>query len=71
MRIQIRKTSEFQFDKEVYVVRNLFNILGWLILIFVIVSNRIDIPLSDGIVIALCIISAIFLCIGIIMNRKK
>ena len=52
-------------------MKNIFNILGWLILLFVILSNRIYIPLSDGIVIVLCIISAIFLCVGIIMNRKS
>ncbi len=52
-------------------MKNLFNILGWLILIFIILSNHIGFLLSDAIVIVLCIISAVFLCIGIIMNRKK
>ena len=55
----------------VYEMKNLFNVLGWLILLFVILSNRLNLLLSDGIVIVLCIISAIFLCVGIIMNRKR
>lgn len=52
-------------------MKNLFIVLGWLILLFVILSNRLSLLLSDGIVIVLCIISAIFLCVGIIMNRKR
>ena len=52
-------------------MKNLFNILGWLILIFIILSNHLGFLLSDAIVIVLCIISAIFLCIGIIINRKN
>ena len=52
-------------------MKKLFNVLGWLILLFVISSNRLNFLLSDGIVIVLCTISALFLCIGIIMNRKR
>lgn len=52
-------------------MKNLFYILGWLILMFVILTNHLSVLLSDGIVIVLCIISAVFLCVGIIMNRKK
>ena len=45
--------------------------MGYLILLFIVLSNHINIYLSDAIIILLGILSAIFICIGIFMNDKK
>lgn len=46
-------------------------LLGWLILLFVIVSNYINLVLPTPVVVILCVLSAIFLCYGILINKKK
>lgn len=45
--------------------------LGYLILLFLLVSNHININLSNAIIILLGILSAVFMCIGIFINDKK
>jgi len=45
--------------------------LGYLILLFLVLSNRININLSNAIIILLGILSAIFMCIGIFIDDKK
>ncbi len=47
-----------------------FTILGWLILLLVIITNYVSITLTTPVVIILCILSAIFLCIGILSGPK-
>ncbi len=45
--------------------------LGYLILLFLVVSNYININLSNPIIILLGILSAISMCIGIFIDDKK
>ncbi len=45
--------------------------MGYLILVFIVLSNYININLSDAITIVLGILSAIFMCIGILIKDKK
>ncbi len=45
--------------------------LGYLILLFLVVSNYININLSNAIIILLGILSAVFMCIGIFINDEK
>lgn len=52
-------------------MRTFLILLGWLILLFVIVSNYINLVLPTPIVIILCVLSAIFLCCAILMNKKN
>lgn len=52
-------------------MRNVFLILGWLILLAIIWINRLLQPLSDAAVIGLGILSAVFLCTGILMKQKS
>jgi len=46
-------------------------IIGYLILVFIIISNYIKIELSNGIVILLAVISAIFMSLGIFIKDKS
>ncbi len=48
-----------------------FSIIGYLILVFIILSNYVNINLSDRSVIILGILSAIFMCIGILIKDKN
>ncbi len=51
-----------------------FSLLGWVLLLFVMLSNYFEPPLSTSIVIILCVLSDIFLCAGVLetkMNCKK
>ena len=55
-------------------MKNFFLILGWAILLAVLMINRLAQPMSDSIIIILCIISSISLIKGILMretNRNK
>lgn len=47
------------------------SIIGYLILVFIIVSNYINIELSNASVILLGILSAIFMSIGIFIKDKN
>ena len=49
----------------------LFSIIGYLILVFIILSNYIMVSLPDASVIVLGIVSAIFMGLGILLNDKK
>lgn len=49
----------------------LFSIIGYLILVFIILSNYINIQLSDTSIIILGIISAIFMSAGIFIKDKS
>lgn len=49
----------------------LFSIIGYFILVFIILSNYINIKLSDTSIILLGLISAVFMCIGIFMKDKR
>lgn len=48
-----------------------FSTVGYLILVFIILSNHVNINLSDMSVIILGILSAIFMCIGILIKDKN
>lgn len=54
-------------------MKNFFLILGWGILLAVILINRLAAPMSDFIVVLLCIAAAVCLCAGILIkpSRKK
>ncbi len=45
-------------------------LIGYLILLFIVLSPHININLSNSAVILLGILSAVFICIGIFMNDK-
>ncbi len=45
--------------------------LGYLILLFLVMSNYININLSNPIIILLGILSAVFMCTGIFIDDKK
>lgn len=50
-------------------MKNFFLILGWVILLAVILVNRFAAPMSDAMVILLCVIAAVFLCIGVLIKQ--
>lgn len=50
-------------------MKNFFLILGWAILLAVILINRLAAPMPDVMVILLCVIAAVFLCIGILTKK--
>ena len=50
---------------------NLFSLLGYLILLFLVISNLINISLSTPIVIVIAVISAMMMCLSIIIKEKK
>lgn len=52
-------------------MRTFLILLGRLILLFVIVSNYVNLALSAPIVVILCVLSAVFLCGGILINKKN
>ena len=52
-------------------MQKFFSIIGYLILVFIILSNYVNINLSDRSVIILGILSAIFMCIGILIKDKN
>lgn len=52
-------------------MKNFFMVLGWGILLAVILINRLVQPMSDIMVIALAVIAAICLCIGVLTKRRK
>ncbi len=52
-------------------MKKFFIILGLLILLFVILSNFISLTLSTPLIILLCVISAVFLCIGVLSKESK
>lgn len=45
--------------------------LGYLILLFIVISNYINIDLSSVIIILLGILSAVFMCVGIFIDDTK
>ena len=49
----------------------LFSMIGYLILGFIVLSNYIDIQLSNASVVLLAIISAIFMVLGLLAKDKK
>lgn len=49
----------------------LFSVIGYLILVFIILSNYLNIQLSDTSVVILGIISAIFMSVGIFIKDKN
>ena len=50
-------------------MKNFLIILGWGILLAVILVNRLIQPMSDLVVILLCVIAAICLCIGVLIKH--
>ena len=52
-------------------MNKLFSFTGYLILVFIIISNYINISLTDMGVIILGIISAVFMSVGILLKDKK
>ncbi len=52
-------------------MNKLFSIIGYLVLVFVILSNYMNIDLTDRSVIFLGIVSAMFMCTGILLKDKK
>ena len=52
-------------------MRKIFSIIGYLILGFIVLSNYINIQLSNASVILLSVISAIFMIVGIIMDVRN
>ena len=49
----------------------LFSVIGYLILVFIILSNYINIQLSDAGVVLLGIVSVIFMIVGIFIKDKN
>lgn len=49
----------------------IFSIIGYLILVFILLSNYINIELTDMSVIILAVVSAIFMILGILLKDKK
>lgn len=49
----------------------IFSIIGYLILVFILLSNYINIELTDVSVIILAVVSAIFMILGILLKDKK
>ena len=49
----------------------LFSVIGYLILVFIILSNYLNIQLSDISVVLLGIIGAIFMSVGIFIKDKN
>ncbi len=49
----------------------ILKMLGYLLLLFLVLSNNINVSLSDASIIILGILSAIFMCIGILIDDKK
>lgn len=45
--------------------------LGYLILLFLVISNYINIDLTSVIIILLGILSAVFMCVGIFIDDQK
>lgn len=52
-------------------MNKIFSIIGYLIMVFILLSNYMNIVLSNGSVILLGVISAVFMCVGIIIKDKK
>lgn len=48
----------------------IFSIIGYLILGFIVLSNYINIQLSNACIILLSVISVIFMVVGILMKEK-
>ncbi len=44
---------------------------GYLLLLFLVLSNNINMSLSDPSIILLGILSAIFMCVGILIDYEK
>lgn len=49
----------------------LFSIIGYLVLGFIVLSNYINVQLSNTCVILLAIVSAIFMVVGLLIKDKK
>ena len=49
----------------------MLSIIGYLVLAFITFSNYANISLNNTTIILLSIISAIFMCLGIIIKEKK
>ena len=49
----------------------LFSVIGYLILVFIILSNYINIQLSNTSIVFLGIVSAIFMIVGIFIKDKE
>ena len=49
----------------------IFMAIGYFIMVFIVLSNYINIVLSNGRIILLGVLSAVFMCIGIIIKDKK
>lgn len=47
------------------------SILGFLMIIFLVVSNYLDVNISNPMVIVIAAISAIFICISVLMQDKN
>lgn len=52
-------------------MKKMFSIIGYLILVFILLSNYINIELTDVSVIILAVVSAIFMILGILLKDKK
>ena len=48
-----------------------FKMMGVLLLVFILISNHIDISLSNLAVIILAVLGAVLMCIGIFIADKK
>ncbi len=52
-------------------MNKIFSIIGYLILAFIILSNYINIELTNTSVIILGVVSAVFMCAGTLLKDKK
>ena len=52
-------------------MNKIFSILGYLILVFLLLSNHMNITLTDAIAIVLGVLGAAFMCVGILLKDKK
>ena len=52
-------------------MNNVFSLLGYLILLFLVISNLIDYQISNALVIVLAVLSAVFMSISILIKDKK
>ena len=52
-------------------MNKVFSLLGYLILLFLVISNLIDYQISNALVIVLAVLSAVFMSISILIKDKK
>ena len=52
-------------------MNKVFSLIGYLVLVFIVLSNYINIDLTDKSVIILGVVSAIFMSAGILLKDKK